>query len=166
MSKHQENFRSIIEKYRLSLFKIAATFEADPVIQLDLLQEMFLAIWQALASYKEQSSVHTFVYKVAYNQALNHVTKQSRTQNFAELPENIECQKSDIESHIIALKSAEHLTSKIRLLPLIQRQLVTLSLEGLSYNCMAEISGLSITNVGAQLTRAKTKLKKLLEATQ
>jgi len=166
MSKYQQNFESIIAKYKLSLFKVAATFEADPVIQQDLLQEILLAIWQALASFKEQSSLHTFIYRVAYNQALNHVTKQSRQQKFDELTENIECQKSDVEYHVNASKSVEHVIRKIGLLPVIQRQLVVLSLEGVSYNDIAEISGLSITNVGVQLNRAKIKLKKLLERKQ
>lgn len=163
MSDYQQNFEAIIAKYRLSLFKVAATFEANPDIRRDLLQDMFLAIWQALASFKEQSSVHTFIYKVAYNQALNHVTKQSRKQHLDELTENIVCPKSDIESHVSSLKSVEHLLSKIGQLPIIQRQLVVLSLEGVSYQDIAEISGLSVTNVGAQLNRAKTKLKELLE---
>lgn len=163
MSEYQQNFESIIAKYRLSLFKVAATFEADPAIRLDLLQEIFLAIWQALASFKEQSALHTFIYRVAYNQALIHVTKQSRKQNHDELTDNIECQRSDIESHVNDLKSVEHLISKIGKLPIVQRQLIVLSLEGVSYNDMAEISGLSKTNVGVQLTRAKTKLNKLLE---
>ena len=45
MSNYQKNFESIIAKYRRSLFKVATTFEADPVIQQDLLQEILLAIW-------------------------------------------------------------------------------------------------------------------------
>ena len=163
MSEYQQNFESIISKYRLSLFKVASTFEADPTLRLDLLQEMFVAIWQALASFKEQSSLHTFIYKVAYNQALTHVTRQRKNQYFDELTESIECKRSDIESHVSALQSLSYLTNKIGKLPIIQRQLITLSLEGVSYNDMAEISGLSVTNVGVQLNRAKTKLNKLLE---
>ena len=163
MSEYQQNFESIISKYRLSLFKVASTFEADPTLRLDLLQEMFVAIWQALASFKEQSSLHTFIYKVAYNQAINHVTKQRKNQNFDELTDSIECKRSDIESHVSALQSLSYLTNKIGKLPIIQRQLITLSLEGVCYNDMAEISGLSVTNVGVQLNRAKTKLNKLLE---
>ena len=171
MSEYQKNFESIVTKYKLSLFKVAATFEADPIIQQDLLQEILLAIWQALATFKANSSLHTFIYRVAYNQALNHVAKQSRKNNFtelseeisAELSESVECQKSDIESHVSTIKSVENLISKIRLLPVKQRQLVTLSLEGVSYQDMAEISGLSASNVGVQLTRAKAKLMQLME---
>ena len=79
MSNYQNNFDSIVAKYRLSLFKVAATFEADPTLQQDLLQDIFFAVWKALASFKAQSSLHTYVYRVAYNQALSHVTKQVRT---------------------------------------------------------------------------------------
>jgi RNA polymerase sigma-70 factor (ECF subfamily) len=163
MSKYQQDFESIITTYRLSLFKVAASFEADPVMRGDLLQDMFLAIWQALASFKEQSSLHTFIYKVAYNQALNHVTKQSRKQQVTELNDHIECQRSDIESHVNASQSVEHLMNKMGELPFTQRQLIVLSLEGVSYTDMAEISGLSVTHVGVQLNRAKAKLKTLLE---
>ena len=89
--------------------------------------------------------------------------KQRKKQNFDEMTESIECKRSDIESHVSALQSLSYLTNKIGKLPIIQRQLITLSLEGVSYNDMAEISGLSVTNVGVQLNRAKTKLNKLLE---
>ena len=163
MPDFQKNFEAIIAKYRLSFFKIAATFEADPVIQQDLLQEIFLAVWQALASFREQSSLHTFVYRVAYNQALSHVTKQIKSKNIEELSETITDSKSDVEQRVRDLKSMEALTNKIRLLPIVQRQLVVLSLEGVSYKEMAEISGLSQTNVGVQLNRAKSKLIQLME---
>ena len=53
--------------------------------------------------------------------------------------------------------------AKIRLLPVVQRQLIVLSLEGVSYKEIADISGLSLTNVGVQLTRAKSKLIQLME---
>ncbi|MFC3121427.1 RNA polymerase sigma factor [Agaribacter flavus] len=166
MSNYQKHFESIVAKHRLSLFKVAATFEADPIVQQDLLQDMLLAIWQALAFFRERSTLHTFIYRVAYNKALSHVAKESRTKSHAALFESVECRKSDIEAHIITLKSAEHVISKIRLLPIVQRQLITLSLEGFSYSDMAEISGLSKTNVGVQLNRAKTKLIQLMEKQQ
>ncbi len=163
MSNYQQAFESVVAKYKLSLFKIAATFEADPTLQMDLFQDMLLAIWQALGKFKQQSSLHTFIYKVAYNQAVSHVAKQSRKQDITQLHDHIACQRSDIESYTNTLQSLAHITSKISSLPIIQRQLVVMSLEGMSYTDMAEITGLSVSHVGVQLNRAKTKLKQLLE---
>ena len=162
MHNHHKRFESIITKYRVSLFKIAVTFEADPDLQQDLLQEIMLAIWQALPSFKQQSSIYTFVYRVAYNQALTHVAKQTRRNNVEPITAPIADKNSDIEQFVTAQKSVMHLMAKIRGLPIVQRQLVVLSLEGVSYQQMSEICGLSQTNVGVQLTRAKSKLIQLM----
>ncbi len=163
MSDYQKDFETIVNKYRQSLFKVAITYEADPALQQDLLQDMFLAIWQALPAFKAQSSLHTFIYRVAYNKALSHVAKQSRKHPVEDLTHTTHCENSDTEANVSSMKSKEKLFNNIRLLPIVQRQLVMLSLEGESYQDISEISGLTVTNVGAQLNRAKQKLTQLME---
>ncbi|GAA6153029.1 sigma-70 family RNA polymerase sigma factor [Pseudoteredinibacter isoporae] len=162
MPNNELNFESVIKKYRLSLIKIAATFEADVKLQQDLLQEMSLAIWQALPRFQGKSSLHTFVYRVAYNQALNHISKYSSIHH-QQIDDSFECDKNTPEQQLQSDQSFQYMLNNIRLLPVVQRQLIALSLEGISYSDISEITGLTEGNVGVQLNRAKNKLKKLME---
>lgn len=155
-------FTGIICQYRHSLIKIVATFEADSKLQQDLHQEILLAIWQALKSFKGQSSVHTYIYRVAYNKALNHITKHSRTPLHQDLDERYVCQYPTPENTASNNKEIKDLVIAIRQLPVMQRQLITLSLDGVSHNDIAEITGLGLSNIGVQISRAKKSIKTML----
>jgi len=161
----KQTFEQIITQYRQSLFKVVVTFESDPKLQQDLHQEILLAIWQALASFKGQSSVHTYIYRVAYNKALNHVAKQSRTPAYQDLDEAHICPQPGPESSLHTTTEINQLMIAIRQLPVTQRQLITLGLEGVSYLDIGEITGLSVSNVGVQINRAKKAMKEILQQT-
>jgi RNA polymerase sigma factor (sigma-70 family) len=156
------SFEAILTKYRQTFIKIASTFESDPDLRQDLLQEISLSVWQAMTRFRDESSLQTYVYRVAYNRALNHVAKQSR------MPKNQELDEAHISSQHApnpdpeSPQRVDKLMSAIRQLPVIQRQLITLSLDGLSYAEISEITGLDENNVGVNLHRAKTKLKNLI----
>jgi RNA polymerase sigma-70 factor (ECF subfamily) len=142
--------------------KITATFEADDKLQQDLLQEILLSLWQALKQFKGESSLHTYVYRVAYNRALNHVAKQSRMPQHDLIEDSHICEKPSPDQSVKGEQRLNQLLFAIRQLPVMQRQLVTLSLDGLSYDDIAEITGLTSNNVGVKLNRAKKALKQTL----
>lgn len=158
-------FDQVLATYRATFFKIAATFEADSGLREDLLQEILLSVWQALPRFKGASSLQTYVYRVAYNRALNHVTKQSRLPKHEELDDAEIQARQASEPDPDSNQRIERLMAAIRELPLIQRQLVTLTLDGLSYAEISEVTGLNSSNVGVKLHRAKTALRKLMEKT-
>jgi RNA polymerase sigma-70 factor (ECF subfamily) len=115
-----------------------------------------------MTRFRGESALKTFVYRVAYNRALNHVAKQSRLLKKQEVDER---HMSDLPAptpHDESDQRVDKLMSAIRQLPVIQRQLVTLSLEGLTYAEISEVMGLGESNVGVKLHRAKAKLKKLI----
>jgi RNA polymerase sigma-70 factor (ECF subfamily) len=157
------SFATVIAKYRPTLFKVAATFEADPKLQQDLHQEILLAIWQSLAKFKGESSIHTFIYRVAYNQALNHIAKHSRSPQYQDLDEAHQCQQPGPEQQAKTSQGIDQLMLSIRRLPVLKRQMITLALEGVSYSDIAYITGLSINNVGVQLNHAKKELRNMME---
>ena len=158
------SFESIIAKYRTTLFKIAATFEADPKLQQDLHQEILLAIWKSLSNFKGDSSIHTYIYRVAYNQALNHVARNIRVPQHQEFDEMHYCLQPGPEQQAKNSQGMELLMWAIRQLPVMKRQLITLSLEGLSYVDISHITGLSTNNVGVQLNHAKKELRNIMES--
>lgn len=162
-----EDFEYVINKYRNSLYKVAATFESDPDLIQDLHQDILFAIWKALPRFKNKSSVHTFIYRVAYNQAINHVTKNSKVSKHENNSNDLNIlahSNSSEPDHYTSLQlEGQKLISIIRQLPLMKRQLITLSLEGFSYKEIAEVTGLNVNNIAVQLTRTKQQLKNIIE---
>jgi RNA polymerase sigma factor (sigma-70 family) len=152
-------FEMIFAKYRWTFIKIASTFESDPELRQDLLQEIALSVWQAMTRFRGESALKTFVYRVAYNRALNHVAKQSRLLKKQEIDEAHISDHPAPPPHDESDHRVDKLMSAIRQLPIIQRQLVTLSLEKLTYAGISEVMGLSESNVGVKLHGAKAKLK-------
>jgi RNA polymerase sigma factor (sigma-70 family) len=162
-----EDFEFVINKYRNSLYKVAATFESDTDLIQDLHQDILFAIWKALPAFKSKSSVHTYIYRVAYNQAINHVTKNSKVskhENNSDDLDFIAHSNASEPDHYTSLQiEGEKLISIIRQLPLMKRQLITLSLEGFSYKEIAKVTGLNVNNIAVQLTRTKQQLKNIIE---
>jgi RNA polymerase sigma factor (sigma-70 family) len=155
-------FDMVLAKYRRTFIKIASTFESDPELRQDLLQEISLSVWQAMTRFRGESALKTFVYRVAYNRALNHVAKQSRRLIKQEVDEGYISDHPAPTPHDESDHRVDKLMLAIRQLPVMQRQLVTLSLEGLTYAEISEVMGLGESNVGVKLHRAKAKLKKLI----
>ena len=161
-NERTQQFESAILEYRQSLARIVATYEMQPALQQELHQEILLAIWQALPRFRGDSGAHTFIYRVAYNQALIHVAKNSRVKVHEGVSDQLPCQLDGPEQQTTQAQSMGRLFIAIRRLPVLQRQLITLSLEGLSYKDIAEITGLGLSNIGVQLNRIKNKLGKSL----
>lgn len=158
-------FEQTILEYRQSLARIAATYEIQPELQQELHQEILLAIWKALPGFREESGLHTFIYRVAHNQAMNHVAKHSRLPNHEPLEKVELSSESCPELQAIQSQQTQALFKAMYQLPILQRQILTLALEGLSYDEIATVTGLSNSNVGVRLNRAKKALKDKMEQT-
>ena len=127
----------------------------------DLMQEILLALWRSLPRFRGESSLRTFVLRVAHNRAITFVTRHRR---FEDLPD--EGRLPDpaplAEERLIEEQHRDQLFRAIRRLPEAQRQAVMLQLEGLSQREIAELQETSETNVGVRLTRARKALRALL----
>jgi RNA polymerase sigma-70 factor (ECF subfamily) len=102
------------------------------------------------------------MYRVAHNQAINHLTRNSRIPPHESIDKPIE---SDVGCPEIAAINTEKMSvmfSAMHQLPLVQRQILTLALEGLSYQEISEVTGLNVNLVGVKLNRSKKALKDIL----
>lgn len=163
METRETLFETAIRDHQQSLARIVATYELDPALQQELHQEILLAIWKSLASFRGDSSLHTFVFKVAHNQAINHVSRNARLPSHEPIENAIESDRASPEMNAISNQKMQLLFRAMHRLPVLQRQLLALSLEGLSYHELAEVTGLSESNVGVRLNRAKKSLQQQLE---
>ena len=131
----------------------------------DLMQELLLALWRAAPVFRGGALPSTFIYRVAHNTALTWKRSQRNYRSRLERFEQLES-ASERDGDARAARERETLEllyAQIRQLPPVDRSLILLHLDGLSYAEMAGLHGLTETNVGARLTRLKQKLSAALK---
>jgi RNA polymerase sigma-70 factor (ECF subfamily) len=130
----------------------------------DLMQELLLALWRAVPAYRGGAQPSTFIYRVAHNTAL---TWKRTQKNYRQRLDRFEVQ--EFSAHAPSpvdgrdREALTHLYAAIRRLPPVDRSLILLHLDGVSYAAMGEIHGLTESNVGARLNRLKQKLTDTME---
>ena len=159
-------FERIVADYGPLISRIATSYEADPTLREDLTQQIFLAVWQALPSWRGDSSLKTFIARVAQNRSISFVTKQVRQPRLAELPERLEADTLNPEEEAIEMNEREMLLAATRRLPLPQREVIILVLEGFSYGEIAQMLEIAPNALALRLSRAKAALKSMLEQGQ
>jgi RNA polymerase sigma-70 factor (ECF subfamily) len=158
--QHQQFDRWIREHIAI-LYRVVNGF-AEGDDRNDLMQEVLLAVWKAIPSYRGQAKPTTYLYRVSHNAALTwtRAEKRHRKDPAAELSVDGEARvwESEPEDERLAL-----IYAAIRTLPAVDRSLILLSLDGLSYDEMASIEGISQSNVGVRLNRIKQRLMRTIE---
>lgn len=146
-----------------ALRRMAATYERDPSRQQDLVQEIWLAVWQALPRFRNECSERTFVFRIAHNRAVSHIEHWQRRQtDVLEEHAPIAAPGPDPEHSLSQQQRYERLRAAVQALPIAMRQVVVLTLEGLTNAEVAEIVGISENNVAVRLTRARAALSESL----
>lgn len=156
-------FEAIVADYGPLISRIASSYEADPSLREDLTQQIFLAVWQALPSWRAESSLKTFIARVAQNRSISFVTKQVRQGPVAELQDRIEADAPNPEEQAMQINEREMLMEATRRLPLPQRQVIILVLEGFTYPEISEMLEIAPNALALRLSRAKAALKAMLE---
>lgn len=153
------DFNAVLSDYGPMLGRIVASYEADPAQQQEMLQEISLALWQALPKYRGEGSLKAFVARVAQNRAVSHVAKVVSAPRRAELDENIACGTDGPEVRLEKEQQRLKLLEAVRALPLNLRQVTTLALEGFSHREIAETLGITENNATVRFARAKDALR-------
>lgn len=165
-AKAEEQFDRIVREYGPALSRLAFGYEKVASAREELMQEIALAIWQALPGFRGECSERTFIYRVAHNCAITHVCRrQPEHASLDELPSPAEPvdPKPQPEEQIAKAHQRDHLRSAIQRLPLVYRQVLMLMLEELSQAEISEILGITENNVAVRLNRARKALKAALE---
>jgi RNA polymerase sigma factor (sigma-70 family) len=158
-----DRFHRILAEYGPALMRLVSSYEYNHQEAEDLYQEICLAVCQALGRFRGDCSERTFVYRVAHNKSLTHRGRKKPASislddagPLVDTGENIEVVRHRIQRQ-------KSLLEAIRQLPEIQRQIVTLRLEGLPQKEIAEVVGTTENNIAVRLNRARKALKSILE---
>ena len=159
----EHHFDSLMAANGPALARLAASYTNTLTDRDDLLQEIAIAIWQALPRFRGECSERTFLFRIAHNRGIAYLAR-SRSQTHEQAEEtDVRDPKPDPEIELAQVQVAERLRQAIHRLPLVYRQVITLALEDLGYGEIAQVLGISETNVGVRLSRARQILRESLE---
>lgn len=145
-------FEEIYIKYSPQIFRVCMGYINDHEQARDLTQETFISVWRNLSSFKNQSKISTWIFRIATNNCLRAIEKSKRiikTELPLNLPETIEETQED---KLILLYNC------IAELEETDRIIISLLLEDLPQAEIAAIVGLSNANVRVKIHRIKGKL--------
>ena len=162
----EQQFLKLVNENRDRILRVCRVYAWNTADQDDLYQEILFQVWRSLPALKESNFANTWLYRVAINTAISFVRKRAsrldRVVHFdhADLTRTIEAQQATDEKTDDRMAN---LYNAIYKLNPIEKALVTLFLEDLTYEQIAEATGIKANNVGVMLHRAKKKLSSLMK---
>lgn len=157
------DFEQVVAVHGAAIGRVAAVHEKVKARRDELVQEILLAVWQALPRFKGDSSLKTFVLRIAHHKSVDHVLKSRHDSKHQAFDESLVEPSADTEQSVSLQQRAEQLLQAVQRMPLAQRELVALALEGCSHQEIAAIIGISANNVAVRLSRARQQLQHVME---
>lgn len=161
----KEAFINVLEQNHDRIWRICRFYERNRTEQEDLYQEICFQAWRSFDSFQGKAQVNTWLYRVAVNTALGHVRKASNKKTEGIKDSHYQL-KTDANADTELEKNEEMaaLYKAIETLNKLEKTLILLYLEELDYKEMANITGLTVNNVGVRLNRIKKKLAQKIPA--
>ncbi|WP_026956787.1 RNA polymerase sigma factor [Algoriphagus vanfongensis] len=156
--KREDEFIQLIQQNQGLIFKIATIYTRDREEQEDLCQEIVYQTWKSFEQFRNASKPSTWLYRVGMNTAITNLNR-SKKQVTAVPMDGLELNLMD-EVDSQKEEQIKLMYSEIRKLGLLDRGIVFLYLEGKNHEEIAEIVGISVSNVGTRISRIKEKLRK------
>ena len=151
-------FHDLLERHRKIVFKVANTYCRNPHDRADLAQEIAAQCWRAFPGYDAQRSFSTWMYRIALNVAISFVRNtQHRDKHSVALDEELHDVATDSEAE--SDERVRELYRFIDQLDALNRALLLLYLEDRSHREMADILGISETNVATKISRLKQRIR-------
>ena len=150
----EHQFELLVREHKRTIYTVCYMFSHNKAEIDDLFQEILIRLWNGFDHYEGRSSARTWIYRVALNTAINQDKKQRRRIETVPLTVDIDPFEADNPK----TEQVRKLHDLISQLELIDRSLVLLWLEGISYDEIGAIIGLTPNNVGVRLARINEKL--------
>jgi RNA polymerase sigma-70 factor (ECF subfamily) len=161
-SGRDQGFEALVAEHGPMLRRIAGSYEANPEVRRELEQDILLAVWRALPSWRGEAPIRAFLARVAHNRAVTHVSREAAAPRRSPLDEAIPSDDPSPHDRVEADDLRERLADAVRALPLSLRQPASLTLEGFSPAEIAGMLGLNANTVSIRLTRARAELRTLM----
>lgn len=160
MKTYEEEFISILRSYQGIIHKVNLIYFSVSEDRKDNFQEVVYHMWRAYPKLKNKEKIASWIYAIAINTAVSKIRKDSRYSFTGDI-ESINISLSDCDMEISF--DFQQLLEAIRQLKDVDKSIMLLYLEDYNYNEIGDIVGISSSNVGVRINRAKKQLEKLLK---
>lgn len=156
--KKEHDFVKIVQDHERIIYKVCSFYVSDTVPLADLYQEVISNLWTGFTKFRYESAFSTWIYRVALNTCISGMRKEKKRPKgevTLDMLSDQLAEKENIEEDI------HELYRLINQLKTLEKAVVLLYLEEKSYHEIADITGLTVTNVATKLKRAKERLREL-----
>ncbi|MCQ2346568.1 MAG: sigma-70 family RNA polymerase sigma factor [Paludibacteraceae bacterium] len=155
MDNQEKEFELFVRENKSTIYTVCYMFSNNKDEVDDLFQDILVNLWKGFASFRKESKIETWVYRVSMNTCISADRKKKRLGTHIPLDINLDLFNETNED----TQQVQLLYRRIHQLGLVDRALIMMWLEGLSYDEIGDILGISANNVGVKLLRLKEKLK-------
>lgn len=161
MTAAETDFVNLILENEGIIYKIARTYSKSTEDRNDLYQEIVYQLWKSFHTFKGNSKISTWIYRVALNTSVSQWRKEKKSGQKVNL-DNLflkqpEAYDPELENRLALVYE------QIDQLNQIEKGIMLLVLEGKKYDEIAEITGFSASNIGTRISRIKSKMKQRIE---
>jgi len=155
----QKKYLEMINQNQALIYKVASIYTDSKQDKQDLMQDIYFQLWKSFDSFEERSKISTWLYRISLNTSIQYLKKKKRKLKQVDLKE--EHIDIGIQSQDAKADDLQRMFLSIQKLNELDKGIILLYLEEKSHKEIAEIVGLSETNIGTRIQRIKIKLSKL-----
>ncbi|MBO4690660.1 MAG: sigma-70 family RNA polymerase sigma factor [Paludibacteraceae bacterium] len=153
----EREFAALVREHKQTIYTVCYMFSQDEDEVADLFQDTLVNLWQGLDSFRHESKPETWIYRVALNTCVSADRKKKSALQRVELS----MQQNLYRDNSHSAQQIRQLHDRIQKLDVIDRAIILLWLEDLSYEEIAAIVGISVKNLSVKLVRIKEQLKNI-----
>ena len=157
MDNSEQFFSNLVREHKSTIYTVCYMFSKDNDEVADLFQEILIKLWKGFQSFEGRSDIKTWVYRVSLNPCISLDRKKKRRKKSGSLAMDINLY-DDNDSDT---RQVKQLYERINRLGVFDRAIILLWLEGIPYDEIADIVGISTKNVSVKLYRIREQLKNM-----
>ena len=156
MEDKEKEFAQIVREHKRRIYTVCYMFSKDADEVADLFQEILINMWKGFPAFRGESTVSTWIWRVSLNTCINTSKKRRRLDT---IPLNVNINPyEDVDEDALQIRQ---LYERINRLGLVDRSIILMWLENLSYEEIGAILGISVKNISVKLVRIREKLKQM-----
>ena len=158
MNTTEQQFSQLVRDNRSTIYAVCYMFSNDADEVADLFQEVLVKLWNGYETFHGKSDVKTWIYRVTLNTCITIDRKKKRRRD---KEAKVEMDINLYEDNDADTKQVKKLYERINKLGVFDRAIVLLWLEGMPYDEIGQIVGISSKNVSVKLVRIREELKNM-----
>ena len=155
MENIELQFTKMVKEYRKTIYTVCYFFSKDTEEVNDLYQEILINLWKGFPNYRGESSLKTWIWRVSLNTCSNQERKKKSRIRTVPLSIDIDLYNDEDAGS----RQIQMLYDRINRLDIFDRAIILLWLENMTYQDIADVVGISVSNVTTRLFRIKEQLK-------